>query len=307
VNDLYPFQSNFLQTPAGRLHYLDEGPGSPRIPDGKADAVVMLHGNPTWSFYYRNVVLALRKNYRCIVPDHIGCGLSDKPDDSAYAYTLSQRVDDLAALLDRLGVNQNITLIVHDWGGMIGMAYAHRFPERIKRLVILNTGGFHLPKSKPFPTLLWIARNTPFGEFLIRRFNMFAWLASRIGTKRQPLPRDVRRMLVSPYNSYANRIATIRFVQDIPLKPGDRAYDLVTEVDQNLSQFAALPKLICFGLKDFVFDRHFCDEWERRFPDAQVHRFADCGHYILEDAKDEVIPLIEKFLRENPIPAGTPK
>ena len=301
MNELYPFQSNFLQTPGGRLHYIDEGPGSPRNPDGHADPVVMLHGNPTWSFYYRNLILALRKNYRCVAPDHIGCGLSDKPDDAHYTYTLSQRADDVAALLDHLGIQKNITLVVHDWGGMIGMTFAHRYPDRIKRLVILNTGAFHLPKAKPFPTLLRIARNTAFGEFLVRRFNMFAGLAARIGTKRAALPRDVKRMLLAPYNSYANRIATIRFVQDIPLKPGDRAYDLVSEVDANLAQFAAVPKLICFGLKDFVFDRHFCDEWARRFPDAELHRFPDCGHYILEDARDEVIALTQKFLRDHPI------
>ena len=120
----------------------------------------MVHGNPSWSFYYRNLVLALRDRYRCIVPDHIGCGLSDKPGDDRYDYTLSRRVDDLERLLEHLGITENITLVVHDWGGMIGMAYAVRHPERIKRLVILNTGAFHLPKSKPFPLGLRICRDT---------------------------------------------------------------------------------------------------------------------------------------------------
>src|SRR5205823_3246531 len=110
--------------------------------------VVMLHGNPTWSFYYRNLVLSLRDSYRTIVPDHIGCGLSDKPDDSRYRYTLESRVTDLEALLEHLGVTCDITLVVHDWGGMIGLAYAVRHPERIRRLVILNTGAFHLPRTK---------------------------------------------------------------------------------------------------------------------------------------------------------------
>lgn len=301
LTELYPFQSQFLQLSAGKMHYIDEGPGSPRNPEGKADPIVMLHGNPTWSFYYRNLILALRKQYRCIAPDHMGCGLSDKPDDANYAYTLSQRADDVAALLDHLKIEKNITLVLHDWGGMIGMTFAHRHPARVKRLVLLNTGAFHLPKSKPFPALLRIARNTWFGEWLIRRFNMFAWLASRIGTKRAALPREVRKALLAPYNSPANRIATVRFVQDIPLRAGDRAYDLVSEVDQNLAQFSAVPKLICFGLKDFVFDRHFCDEWARRFPAAEIHRFPDCGHYILEDAKDEVIALTTKFLADHPI------
>src|SRR5262245_32773123 len=105
-----------------RYHYLDEGQGEP---------VVMVHGNPSWSYYYRNLVEKLSGSYRTVVPDHIGCGLSDKPDDSKYTYTFSQRVDDLETLLNHLGIDRNITLVVHDWGGMIGLTYAARHPERI--------------------------------------------------------------------------------------------------------------------------------------------------------------------------------
>ena len=111
----------------------------------------MLHGNPTWSYYYRNLVAALRDRYRCIVPDHIGCGLSDKPQPPRYDYSLASRVEDLTALLDHLGVRENVTLVLHDWGGMIGMAWAARHSRAVKRLVILNTAAFHLPKSKRFP------------------------------------------------------------------------------------------------------------------------------------------------------------
>ncbi len=124
-----------------RYHYLDEGQGEP---------VVMVHGNPSWSFYYRHLVEALRDNHRCIVPDHIGCGLSDKPDDARYEYTLSRRAADLEALLDHLGIEGPLTLVMHDWGGMIGMTYATRHPERIARLVVLNTAAFHLPASVSF-------------------------------------------------------------------------------------------------------------------------------------------------------------
>ena len=109
-----------------RQHYLDEGDGAP---------VVMVHGNPTWSFFYRRLVEALSPTRRCIVPDHIGCGLSDKPDDSRYEYTLERRVDDLEALLDHLGVREDVSLVVHDWGGMIGTSYAARHPDRIRKMV----------------------------------------------------------------------------------------------------------------------------------------------------------------------------
>lgn len=285
----YPFEGKRLDRDGLSYHYLDEGQGAP---------VVMVHGNPSWSFYYRNLVLALRDNYRCIVPDHIGCGFSDKPGDDCYEYTLKSRVDDLERLLDSLGVTENITLVVHDWGGMIGMAYAVRHPERIKRLVILNTGAFHLPKEKPFPLGLRICRDTWLGTLLVRGFNAFSVGASIVGCKRNPMAAGLRKLYQLPYDSWQNRIATLRFVQDIPLQPGDRGYDLVSAVSDGIGQFGNLPMLICWGELDFVFDRHFLAEWRRRFPKAEVHNFADCGHYILEDAKDEVVPLIASFIEK---------
>jgi len=283
----YPLTGKVLNLDGLRYHYLDEGSGEP---------VVMVHGNPSWSFYYRNLVLALRDRYRCIVPDHIGCGFSDKPGDDRYDYTLSRRVDDLERLLEHLGIDANITLVLHDWGGMIGMAYAVRHPGRIKRLVILNTAAFHLPKEKPFPLALRICRDTLLGTFLVRGFNAFSLAASFVGCKRNPMPAELRQAYRFPYDSWQNRIATLRFVQDIPLEPGDRNYDLVSGVDKGLESFRSLPMLICWGERDFVFDRHFLAQWEQRFPAAEVHRYPDGGHYILEDMKEEIIPLIARFL-----------
>lgn len=283
----YPFNGKRLDIGGLGYHYLDEGTGAP---------VVMLHGNPSWSLYYRNLVLALRDRYRCIVPDHIGCGLSDKPGDDRYDYTLSRRVDDLELLLDTLGVTENITLVVHDWGGMIGMAFAVRHPKRIARLVILNTGAFHLPKTKPFPLGLRICRDTVLGTLLVRGLNAFSVGASYVGCKRNPMSSEIRSLYQLPYNSWQNRIATLRFVQDIPLSPGDRGYDLVSAVSDGIGQFSSLPILILWGELDFVFDRHFLAEWQQRFPTAELHSYPDCGHYILEDAKEEVVPLISRFL-----------
>lgn len=289
LDTLFPCTRHFFDRNGHKLQYVNEGEGEP---------VVMVHGNPSWSFYYRNVVAALSATHQCIVPDHIGCGLSDKPDDSGYDYTLKNRIDDLEALLDHLDVKQNITLIVHDWGGMIGMGFAARHPERIKKLVILNTGAFHLPQSKPFPWALSICRNTLLGTALVRGFNAFSSIASYVGVKRQPMPAEVRKAYVAPFNSWANRISTLRFVQDIPLKPGDRNYQLVSDIADSLAQFKNVPMMICWGLQDFVFDKHFLDEWKLRFPHAQVHEFADCGHYILEDASEEVVGHIKQFMTQ---------
>lgn len=287
----YPFQSHFLDLSGIQYHYLDEGAGEP---------IVMLHGNPTWSYYFRRLVLDLRDRYRIIVPDHIGCGLSEKPDDSRYHYTLASRIRDLEALLDHLRIDQKLTLVLHDWGGIIGMAYASRRPERIKRLIVLNTAAFHLPRGKRLPASLQIFRVPVLGALLARGFNSFCRGAATHCCTRRPMPAEVRQAYLAPYNSWKNRIAVLRFVQDIPLRPGDACYELVSEIQNGLSRFQSLPMLIGWGEQDFVFDKGFLAEWQRHFPQAEVHRFADVGHYVLEDAGDEIIGLVRQFLVGHP-------
>jgi len=287
-NHLYPFKGHYLDLDGHRYHYLDEGRGS---------AVVAVHGNPTWSFYYRHLVQELRGGHRVVVPDHIGCGLSDKPSDGDYDYSLSRRIDDFAALMAHLDLD-DLTLVVHDWGGMIGLAWAVRNPDRIRRLVILNTAAFHLPKSKSFPWQLWLVRSTPLGPLMVRGFNAFSRSASHVACTRKTLSKEVRDAYCAPYSSWADRVATLRFVQDIPLRPNDRGFEIVSETHRGLTVFRDRPVLVCWGDKDFVFDHHFLEEWQRIFPEAEIHRFPDCGHYILEDASEEIIPLMKRFISE---------
>jgi haloalkane dehalogenase len=230
-----------------------------------------------------------------VVPDHIGCGLSDKPGDEHYAYTLARRVDDLGSLMDHLALD-DVNLMVHDWGGAIGLAWAVRHPDRVRRLIILNTGAFHLPEQKSLPWQLWVVRNTPVGAFLVRGFNAFARGATHLAPTRVRLSRELRAAYCAPYDSWANRIATLRFVQDIPLEPGDPSYGMITEISENLATLDERPVLICWGARDFVFDHHFLAEFRRVFPKAEVHEFADCGHYVLEDASEEIIGLVGEFL-----------
>ena len=284
---LYPFTSRSFERNGLRLHYLDEGQGEP---------IVMLHGNPTWSFYYRNLVVALRDQYLCIVPDHLGCGLSEKPQPPRYDYSLQSRIADLTALLEHLKITEKITLVVHDWGGMIGLNWAVHHAEQIRRLVILNTAAFPLPQTKRLPWRLWLGRNTRLGAWLIKSENLFCVHAADIGTKRKPLPLDVREWYLKPYDNSDNRIAILKFVQTIPLKPEDSGYDIIRETGDGLAKFKETPTLICWGMQDFVFDAAFLAEWEKRLPHAKVHRFADCGHYILEDAPGEIISLVREFL-----------
>ena len=294
---LYPFESRFHDLGGLRFHYLDEGVGQ-----AGCEPVVMLHGNPTWSFYYRDLIQKLRDRHRVIAPDHIGCGWSDKPDDDRYEYSLRQRVDDVEVLLDALVPEQKISLVLHDWGGMIGMAWAVRHPERVRRIVLLNTAAFLLPESKKLPSSLWWVRNTALAAFLVRRFNVGSRGASWACCTRARLTKEVRDAYCAPYDSWENRIATLRFVQDIPISPGDRGYDLVNEVACKLGLFAETPVLICWGDRDFVFDHHVLAEWQRHLPHAEIHRFPDCGHYVLEDAKTEILPLVDRFLVASPDP-----
>lgn len=295
LESLYPFEDRFLDRDGLRYHYVDEGEGDP---------VLMVHGNPTWSFYWRDLIKALRGSHRTIAPDHIGCGRSDKPSDEDYVYTMESRVDDLEQLVERLGL-RNITLVVHDWGGAIGMAWAVRHPELVARIVVLNTGAFHLPSGKGFPPALKLARVPALGDLLVRGANAFVRGANRFCVTRKSMDRDIAAAYAAPYATWSDRVAVHRFVQDIPLQPGDPAYGLITETQNGLRRLQGKPMMIGWGMKDFVFDENFLAEWERRFPDADVHRFADCGHYIMEDASDEIIGLVERFLGANPISAET--
>jgi pimeloyl-ACP methyl ester carboxylesterase len=291
---LYPFEGRRTRIGGHGVHYLDEGSG---------EVLVMVHGNPTWSFYYRALVLAFRDRYRTLVPDHIGCGYSDKPDDAHYRYTLSSRVDDLEAFLEKAGAGDALTLVLHDWGGMIGMAYAVRHPGKIKRLVLMNTAAFHLPKSMHLPPSLWSVRNTRLGAWCVQRFNLFARGATWLTTTKR-LSKEVRDAYCAPYETYDDRLATLRFVQDIPLVPGDAAYDTVSEVEAGLGLFAATPVLLLWGMKDFVFRPEVLEVFEKHWPHAEVHRFANAGHYVLEDAADEIPGILKSFLERHPLEAG---
>jgi haloalkane dehalogenase len=288
---LYPFQSNWLDLGGNRMHYLDEGPKD-------APVVLMLHGNPTWSFYYRNIVLALRDRFRCIVPDHIGCGLSDKPDDEQYSYTLKRRIEDIETLMQKINPDRPIHLIVHDWGGMIGFGWARSRPDEIASMVVANTAAFVIPEDKKLPKALWLARDTAFGGLLVRGLNAFSGMAARIAFKK-PVSAEIRAAYKGPYNSWKNRIATLRFVQDIPLKAGDPGYDIVTDTEKRLAEFTDKPCLLVWGEKDFVFDLHFLRKWEKILPNAKVLSYPDCGHYIFEDVGAPLTQAVSTFLDQN--------
>ena len=285
--DLYPFTSLYFDLNPYKLHYLDEGEG---------EVLLFLHGNPTWSFYYRNLIQNFQGRYRCVAPDHIGCGFSDKPQD--YSYTLTTHIDNLEKLVDFLGL-KNITLVVHDWGGAIGMGLAVRKPGLIKRLVLFNTASF---LSSDIPLRIGLCRIPLLGTILIRYLNLFVRGVLRFGLKRRErLTQNVRAGYLAPYDTFENRIANLKFVQDIPIEQTVPSYSVMQYIETNLKQFDGYPILIIWGSEDFCFNVKFLNKWREIFPRAEVREVYNAGHLVVEDASDEIIPWIEGFLRKNNI------
>ncbi len=280
LNNLYPFKSNFFKLQNDlSLHYLDEGKGHP---------ILMLHGNPTWSFYYRNLVNEFSKSHRIIVPDHIGCGFSDKPQH--YEYTLKQHIDNLEKLVSFLKLKDFI-LVVHDWGGAIGFGLLERHPDLVNKIVILNTAAY---TSEVIAFQINMCRIPFLAEQVIRRLNGFALAATYMAVDKKMSP-EIRKGYLFPYDSYENRIAIARFVADIPMNPKHRSYQTLRNIELSLPRHHC-PMLILWGKKDFCFHDYFLNRWREIYPHAIVKTFENAGHYVLEDAKDEIIQELKQFL-----------
>jgi cis-3-alkyl-4-acyloxetan-2-one decarboxylase len=280
--DLYPFQSRYLNIGPHRLHYLDEGSGQP---------LLFVHGNPTWSFYWRNLILGLQGEFRCVAVDHIGCGLSDKPQD--YPYTLQRRIDDLVQVVNQLDLT-GATLLAHDWGGAIGLGTVQRLPERFTRIVLFNTGAF----PPPFvPWRIAACRLPVVGTVAIRALNGFARAALTMAVEKpERMTADVRAGLVAPYDNWANRVAVDRFVKDIPFSPRHPTWQTLERIEAGLDSVASRPIQLIWGMRDWCFRPECLERFIRHWPHADVQRLEDCGHYVVEDAHERIVPLVREFL-----------
>lgn len=279
---LYPFASHHLPLDSLRYHYLDEGAGQ---------TMLMVHGNPTWSFYWRNLVSAFRDRHRVVVPDHIGCGLSDKPQD--YPYRLSQHIANLVRLVEHLDLS-GISLLVHDWGGAIGLGAALQVPDRVARIVLFNSGAFPPPF---FPFRIRVCRTPVLGQWAVRRLNLFARAALRMAVnKRERMTSAVRAGLLAPYDSWENRVAIHRFVADIPASQRHPTWQTLSDIEAGLPTLADRPIMAIWGMRDWCFKPACLDRFLKVFPDAEVHRLQDAGHYVIEDAHEEIVPLVERFV-----------
>lgn len=288
----YPFVSHWLTLPDGmRMHYLDEGPAAKRHAAENGSTILAVHGNPTWSFYYRSIATRFRESNRVLAIDHIGCGWSDKPQD--YSYTLAQHTSNLVQFLDRLDL-QDLVLVVHDWGGAIGLGAAVQRPDRFAKILILNTAAFPPPY---IPFRIAACRWPWIGTAAMRYGNLFARAATWMAIDRLPrLDPATRAGLLAPYDSYKNRVAIDRFVHDIPMHPRHPTYAVLKKLEQDLHVLADKPIHFVWGMKDWCFVPECMRRLQRAFPNATRTELSDVGHYVMEEAPDEVEDALRQLL-----------
>ena len=284
---LFPFSQHFHDHGGVFQHYLDEGSST-------ASPCLLLHGNPTWSFAWRRLIAPLAKQHRVVAPDHVGCGLSDKP--FRYPYGLERHIANLERLVLALKL-ERLTLILHDWGGAIGMGFARRHPELVARIVFLNTSVF---LGGDLPRRIALCRLPGLGELIVCALNGFALAATRMTTVR-PLPPEVRNGYLFPYREAAERIALLRFVQDIPRKPRDPSYAELEAIDVALDGFRDRAVCLIWGERDWCFTPAFRRIFEVRLPQAESHPLENAGHYVFEDEPEEVAETLLAFLAAHPV------
>lgn len=283
----YPFASHYRKIDDRDYHYLDEGDG---------EVLLMVHGNPTWSFAWRNLIKELSPDFRTIAVDHIGCGFSEKPQ--TYPYQLAQHVDNLCEFIQLLDLQQ-VTLIAHDWGGAIGMGAAVRMPQRFSKFVLCNTAAF---RSRRIPLRISTCRIPFVGSVAVRGLNLFSRAALMMAVENPSrLTPEIRAGYLAPYRSWKDRVAVLRFVQDIPLRASHPSYNTLREIEYGSLQFQQHPMLLVWGMRDWCFTPRFLEEFQRRFPDAKTLPLENAGHYVFEDAADELIAGVRTFCGQ---PAG---
>ena len=282
-HDLFPYESKRFQ--------LDKGVSQAFIDEGHGDPILMVHGNPTWSFYYYPLIGGMKRSNRCVAVDHVGCGRSDKPQQ--YDYSLDQHIENLVALIDHLQL-KNITLVAHDWGGAIGMGAVRLRNDLFRRIVLLNTAAFPPPF---FPLRIRACRMPLLGTAAVRGINLFARAAITMATERTGgLPAAEAAGLLAPYDSWKNRVAIDRFVRDIPTRSDQRTWQTLANIESSLSKLT-IPKLLIWGMRDWCFRPECLDRFRGFWPEAKVVQFADAGHYVMLDKPNEVLAAIRDFMQ----------
>ncbi|MFF5128668.1 alpha/beta fold hydrolase [Streptomyces syringium] len=291
----YPFTSRWFEHAEARQHYLDEGSGPP---------VLMVHGNPSWSYVWRHLVTGLSDAYRCVVPDLLGMGLSGRPSTPLPRLLAGYQIaalDDLVRHLvdEHRAPDRGWTVVAHDWGGPIALAWACLNAEKVDRVVVLNTAVFRFPAQGLPPWWFRLLRLRAVSALAAHHTPAWAYGAARLGVT-GPMPAEVRRAFTAPYRHRRDRAALARFIQDVPVTRADPGWSLLAVVERMLPALEQVPILVGWGMRDPVLRPPLADAWQRRFPHARVLRYPEAGHYVLEDARAELVPAIREFLATTP-------
>ena len=296
----WPYEPKWFDSPEGRMHYVDEGRR-----DGRP--VVMVHGNPTWGYLYRNFIGPLvEAGHRAIVPDHLGFGRSDKPRD-AELYRVPRHAQRLDALLESLDL-RGAVVVPQDWGGPIGLHWATRHPERVDGLFILNTWAHgwkdeRLPPGEdkiPLPLPLRLFRTPVVGEVLVKGLDAFkrGFLFGQGITHRERITPTVKRAYRDVHQGWSERTAILVFPREIPVTEGGPVGAMNAETEERMvREFRSKPVHVTWAMKDIAFLPEFLDTlWLETFPDATVTRLDDAGHYLQEDAHERIVPELVQFV-----------
>ncbi len=274
---LYPFEHRFVDLGNGvEMHYVDEGEG---------ETLLMLHGNPTWSFLYRKMISRLRGDFRCVAPDYPGFGLTEAP--SGYGFTPGEHSENIELFVDKLGL-RDVTLILQDWGGPVGLGLAVRRPELVKRLVLGNTFAWRLTsgRDRAFSALM----GGPIGRTMAYLFNGVARFFFMRGLVRR-LDREVLEMYLAPFRRRADRKQT-----SISPRELTTAVDYLDSVEEGLERIGDRPTLLTWGVKDFAFQEEARQRFEKAFPEHKTV-LLDASHFWQEDAGEEAADGILEWMR----------
>ena len=275
----YPFTPHYLDIDGHKMHYVDEG---------KGDVILFVHGTPSWSFEYRNIIKDLSANYRCIAFDHIGFGLSDKPAD--YDYSLQNHRNNLEKFITALQLSDFI-LVVHDFGGPIGLSYATAHPEEIKKLILFNTWAWSIQEEKEFKKMKRIL-GSPLVPFLYKYMNFSAkYMIPASFGERKRLTKEIHDQYIRPFSKPSERMGPLAFAKALL-----HQQDFFADVWNRLSSLKDIPVLIMWGMKDEFLTEKYLAKFLSVFPGASVTKYPDAGHFVMEEKSAVSIPVIREFL-----------
>lgn len=294
----WPHPPSWFETAEGRLCFIDVGPRAGR-------PVVLVHGNPSWGYLFRHFIPPLvAAGHRVIVPDHLGFGRSDKPDRPDL-YRIERHARRLEALLESLDLRA-ATLVPHDWGGPLGLYWATRHPERVHSLALLNTFLHRPERPLALPLPLRLSRLAGLGELLVKGLHAIARVfLLKAGVQRQErLTPTVRAAYLAPHPTWSTRTGILAFARAFPATPEGEVAELHGQIQRGLGALATLPVFIAWAAKDDICTGATLALWQRDFPHAELLRLPEAGHFLQEDAHEQVVPALLDFLARGP--ARTP-